>query len=57
MRNFFLNNVLVYKALLIKGKGSKKGAYGLVYSGGMVAQMEDKVQRWGRGVQKCEDTV
>ena len=57
MRNFFLNNVLVYKALLIKGKGCKKGAYGLIYSGGVVAQMGDKVQRWGRGVQKCEDTV
>ena len=51
MRNFFLNNVLVYKALLIKGKGCKKGAYGLIYSGGVVAQMGDKVQRWGRGVQ------
>lgn len=55
MRNFFLNNVLVYKALLIKGKGCKKGAYGLIYSGGVVAQMGDKVQRWG--VQKYDDTM
>ena len=32
-----------------------KGAYGLSYSGGGLAQVGDKVQRWE--VQKCEDTM
>ena len=31
------------------------GAYELSYSGGGVAQVENKAQRWG--VQKCEDTL